>query len=100
MKIRGYRVVNKTKFFISIIILTIIFILIISLLTDTYKTYAMKEIEYIEITINSGDTIWNIAKEYRAENQDIRELVYLIIEVNDIENSIIYEGQEIKIPIN
>ncbi|MEA1974409.1 MAG: LysM peptidoglycan-binding domain-containing protein [Bacillota bacterium] len=93
-----YRIINKTRFIISIILLTIVFILLFSLLTNTYKSFAMNEVEYIEVKIKSGDTIWNIAKEYRQENQDIRELVYIIIKVNNIKNSIIYEGQKIKIP--
>ncbi len=100
MRAGKYRVVNKTRFIISMVILTILFVSIFSLITNTYKVYAMKEVEYLEVIVNSGDTVWNIAKEYKNEKQDVRELVYIILEVNEIENSMIYEGQKIRIPIS
>jgi len=100
MRARKYRVVNKTRFIISMVILTVFFISFFSLMTNTYKAYAIKEVEYLEVIVNSGDTVWDIAKEYRNEKQDVRELVYIILEVNEIENSMIYKGQKIRIPIS
>ncbi|MDM8533216.1 LysM peptidoglycan-binding domain-containing protein [Clostridiaceae bacterium HSG29] len=100
MRAKKYRVVNKARFIISIVILTVLFVSIFSLMTNTYKAHAMKEVKYLEVIVNSGDTVWDIAKEYRNEKQDVRELVYIILEVNEIENSMIYEGQIIRIPIS
>ena len=95
-----YKIVNRTRFIVSVVLLTLLFIIVFSLITNTYKTYAIKESQYFEVIVTSGDTVWDIAKEYRNENQDVRELVYIILEVNKIENSIIHEEQKLKIPVN
>ena len=47
--------------------------------------------------VNSGETIWSIASQFRPENMDIREYMDLLIAENDIKNCFIYPDQELKI---
>ena len=47
--------------------------------------------------VSTGDTLWSIASEYKKEQQDIREYVYQLRELNNIDDCIIYPGQTIKI---
>lgn len=49
-----------------------------------------------EYVVSDGDTLWTIASEYKKEGQDIREYVYQLRELNNID-CIIYPGQTIKI---
>jgi nucleoid-associated protein YgaU len=52
-----------------------------------------------EVLIGSGDTLWQIASDYAAESQDVRELIYQICKVNGISADSIYPGQLIRIPV-
>ena len=61
---------------------------------------APKTTEIIEVQdyiVGQGDTLWSIATEYKREKQDIREYVYQLAELNNIDNCLIYPGQTIKI---
>lgn len=54
--------------------------------------------EYSTIIIAKGDTLWNIAKRYNFDNQDIRSKIDEIKELNNISSNIKI-GQELKIKI-
>lgn len=84
------RIVNKKRFIISI---TILMALIITLFNNCF---AVKKVETEDYIVTNGDTLWSIAAEYKHEKQDIREYVYQLRKLNNID-CIIYPGQEIKI---
>lgn len=100
MRIGKYRIVNGIRFSFSIILLTVLIITGFSLITNSFTVDAIDKTEYVEVQVSPGDTVWTIAKTHRSEKQDIRELVYMINKVNNIENNIIYSGQVLKVPIN
>lgn len=92
------KIVNKKKFIKSISTLAMIIFLIIILIntitnkpkyTETYKT----------IYISEHETLWSIAEEYKKPNQDIRDYIYEIRKLNNMESAAIYEGQELTIII-
>lgn len=87
------RIKNKVKFIKSIAIL--IFLLIALFNISIAKTNS--EAEIIDYTINKGETLWNIAKEYTPDNKDIRQTIYEIKQLNNMTDSTIYPGQIIKI---
>ncbi len=84
------KIVNKKRFITSI---TILMIILIALLN---KCVAYKSIKTENYMVSAGDTLWGIATEYKHEKQDIREYVYQLRKLNNID-CIIYPGQEIKI---
>ena len=53
--------------------------------------------EYIEVSINSGDTLWTIAEQYMPSDMDIRKAVHIIKKVNEIDSQL-QPGQTILIP--
>lgn len=87
------RIVNKYKFIRSTAILLFLILAIfnISIAKDN------KETSYIDYTVCKGDTLWTIAGEYKADNKDIRQYIYELKQLNNMTNSNIYEGQELKI---
>lgn len=95
------KIVNKTKFIRTSAVLGLILGMVIIFST---KTYSKGEIEYKTEYICKGETLWNIAKEQSAnnkyfENEDIRNIIYELQNINDLQNSNLYEGMKIKIPI-
>ncbi len=86
-------------------------IICISLTTSVLSCYAylendnitainnINELDYIKIIVEEGDTIWNIAKPYYDGKTDYRDLIYNIKEINELDQYIIYPGQEIMIPL-
>lgn len=85
------------------IVLSIIIIAMIVWLLIRSTSFSYKEVEYKEIYVSNGDTLWDIAKFERDNNQyyegkDIREIIFDIKKINDLQNSDIYEHQKLLIP--
>jgi len=55
--------------------------------------------EYTTVIIAKGDTLWGIARQFSNENDDLRNKINEIKEINNI-NSDLKIGQELKIRIN
>ena len=96
------KIVNFKKIIRSIsIILLIIFALSI---ICAKSTLSHKEVEYTKLYVSNGDTLWSIATDLKKsndyyKNKDIREIIYNIKEVNNLESSSLYVNQELMIPI-
>ncbi len=95
------KIVDKRKFIRSLIIIGI-FIALISVIFAN-KTLSHTETNYKKIYVSSGDTLWNIAKEQKDNNQyfedkDIRTIVDEIKYTNNLNNSNLDIGQELNIP--
>lgn len=93
-------IVNKRKFIRSLIVLSGLIFLILLGMTNTYSK---TEIAYKEDYILEGDTIWSVAEEQTNtneyyKNKDIREVVYEIKKLNNIEDGKLEIGQKIIIP--
>lgn len=95
------KIVNMKKFIRTISILAILLI-ICTIFTN--KTYSNTKVSYKEEIISSGDTLWTICKNEQNnnkyfQNEDIRNIIEEIKQLNKLENSNLYEGQKIIIPI-
>ena len=92
------RLVIKSKFrfctfiFISLMIITCSFGLVNAKAVDIHNQ------ELKTVNIQSGDTLWNIAKEHAADDMDIREYIYNICEINDISADQLYSGMTVMLP--
>ena len=49
-------------------------------------------------TVAAGDTLWDIASVHMAPGDDVRRLIFDIKTANDLSDSIIRPGQELRIP--
>ena len=95
------KIVNMKKFIrsLAIIMISILFLLFVGL----SNTYSKGEVRYKEQYIYQGDTLWTIAEEELKENkyyenEDIRNIVNEIRNINKMDNANLKVGQKIKIP--
>jgi LysM domain. len=91
---RNYRLVNKRRFMVFLVsVITAVCLLpvIISAgaASDGPRTYR-------SVKVRKGDTLWSIASAY-CEG-DIRENVFEIRQINNLDDGIIYEGQTLLLP--
>lgn len=89
---KRYVLKNRARFYIFIVSL---FFMIFTVFSIT-KAYGYKEPQFEVITIRSGDTLWSIAERYNKKG-DIREYIYKLKEINQLENSNIIAGSTLKV---
>jgi len=92
--IRRYRLKNKRRFaaFLFCTALMLLFIGTISLSNAGNITA-----EHRLVRVNHGDTLWEIAGKYRG-GTEIREYIYKIKKMNNLDSAVIYAGQTLKLP--
>lgn len=80
-------------------ILTIIAVIIISMLTITAKSsrtsYTERQTE--EIYINRGETLWTLGRKYCSENEDVRDWISAVKQLNGMKSGTVYAGQTITV---
>lgn len=89
------------KRIIKLSIIAFLAILILLFIHSTSLSY--KEVEYSEIYVCRGDTLWNIAKSEQENNnyykgKDIREIIFDIKKVNNLTSSDLSVNQKLFIP--
>ena len=52
----------------------------------------------IVISVDSGDTLWELAAEYKKDRMDTRDAVHLLMKRNGLSSSSLYTGQELIVP--
>lgn len=88
---------------IIILILTTIILLmatigVASSLEQKHNKQLVKTIQYIEITVEQGDTMWSISERYRNEiAQDT--FISIIQQFNNMSHTVVRQGSTLKIPI-
>ncbi len=56
--------------------------------------------DYIEVTIEKGDTLWGLAQEYKESHvYSPEEFIDWVTDHNAVERSAVYPGQKILIPV-
>lgn len=97
---KKYRIKSKFRFITSIIVIMGIFMGTVGMITGINISTALTKPEYKEIQIDSGDTLWKIAQEYKNKDTDTRKAVYELCKTNNIEASDLYPGMIISVPEN
>lgn len=96
---KQYRIKSKFRFTLFLTIAMVMVISITGTMLGENHTESLTKQTYSEIIIQSGDTLWNLAKEFGPDHKDVREVVYEICKLNDIAADSIYPGQTIRIPV-
>ncbi|NLK96978.1 cell division suppressor protein YneA [Defluviitalea saccharophila] len=93
---------EKYRFILLIIFFICVFQLISGIMySSTGKEYNRKNPvqKYEEVHIQKGDTLWEIAKKYKPNHQNIKQYVSSIKEFNHMKSDKLYAGEKIIIPI-
>lgn len=83
------KIINKKRFILSLTVLILVIISIFKL------SFAEIKVQTENYTVAAGDTLWSIACENATG--DVREYVYNLRQINNLEDCIIYPGQVIQI---
>jgi LysM repeat protein len=99
MKRKRLRIVNKFRFSIFLTVVCLIFISTIGTVLGLNTAESAQEAAYMEISVNSGDTLWGIAKKYGPNHEDPRKIIFEISKINQLDEDYLQQGQVLKIPI-
>lgn len=81
--------------------ISFLFIAIMIIVLATSNVAAKREFITKNITIDNSDTLWSIASNISSKdnNLNIQNVIYDIKEINGLENSDIYVGQVLQVPV-
>ncbi|MGN0710919.1 MAG: LysM peptidoglycan-binding domain-containing protein [Anaerovoracaceae bacterium] len=96
---KTYRIKSKFRFTTAVTLALILICFMANTILGLDNASSLtKEKAPLEIQIQYGDSLWNIASEFGPADKDIRETVYEICALNDISADSIYPGQIILVP--
>ncbi len=81
----------------------LILVVFIIIIVFAKASYSKQEISYKVKSVDNGETLWSIAKNEQKlnkyyEGKDIRYVINDIKYINNLKESSLYEGMELKIP--
>lgn len=56
-------------------------------------------IDSVTVTVESGDTLWELCEPHKPERMDLRDFIAKVKYENNLKNSELTPGQQIKIPL-
>ena len=98
---KKYKIASVHRFFTFIAIVIIIGALIFSVLSNINAVSGMSDVQYYNVLVEPGDTLWSIASEsciYNPET-DVRDIIQYISEVNNISAANLRAGDVIRVPM-
>lgn len=97
---KKYRIVNETRFLLFIVLVLYIGLVPFYFLRSYNRVEGSSDhINYEEVYIDKGDTVWDIALKYKPNKYDVRDMVAEIRDFNKLEDLFIKPGEVIKIPL-
>ena len=96
---KRYRIKNRVRFASFIVISLLLVCTVFNTALGFNDALALSEQQYIEIQVESGDTLWTIADEYMPDDMDLRDAVYMICDANDMNANELYAGQTLNVPV-
>ncbi|MCK4258337.1 MAG: LysM peptidoglycan-binding domain-containing protein [Halanaerobiales bacterium] len=88
---------KKTKI-IPMVILTMIVVTFCTFIILEGHVNSNDLVKYHHLEVQSGDTLWSLAKKFVKADEDIRDLIYQIRKINDLRTAEIHPGEIILIP--
>ncbi|MCR4805203.1 MAG: LysM peptidoglycan-binding domain-containing protein [Clostridia bacterium] len=95
---KRYRIANKTRFTAFVAIMIILAACIIGTVLGFNTISGASTREFVQVRVQSGDTLWGLAKEYGPADADVRLIVYEICKLNGVSADSLQTGQFITIP--
>ncbi len=95
---KKYRIRSKFRFTLFLTVAILVMISVTGTIFGANDAESLTKPVYTEITVQSGDTLWDLARDFGPDHKDVREVVFEICKLNDISADSIYPGQTILIP--
>lgn len=96
---RGVRLTRRGR--VVLVVLLALFAAVLALAIDAARSAAATqrtaEAEYRTVIVQSGDTLWDIARDV-APSDDPRETVQRLLDLNGLSTPVIVPGQELALP--
>ena len=93
--VRKSRKIRKNTF----VLLTMALILCLGTLAMGGQKGIQTKTYYECVKVEKGDTLWEIAEEYRMDGEKTEHMIEAILEVNGLENANIRAGESIIVPV-
>ena len=93
------RIKSKFRFTVFMVIMILCVFTAVGQITGFNIASSSSMNQYNCVEVKSGDTLWNIASTYKPDNKDVREVVYDICTVNDMQADDLTTGQKILVPV-
>lgn len=93
-------IITNRKRFTAFVAVCVLLVCMVCMTTFNKRTsvYAQGVSEVALVEVTRGDTLWSIAKQYKQENQDTRDMIDDIKEYNKLTSSSICVGDVLYIP--
>ncbi|MDO4176699.1 MAG: LysM peptidoglycan-binding domain-containing protein [Bacillota bacterium] len=96
---KKYRIKSPFRFITFLVIVAGLIIGAFGYVTGfDVSTALAKPSDQITVEVVPGDTLWDIAYQYKSSDKDVRKAVYEICQANDIEDGHIEAGMILEIP--
>ena len=95
---KRYRIKSRSRFITFVVLMILFTVTISSTIMGFNNAGGMTEREYIEITVERGDTLWQLAREHMPNNTDIRRAVHTLSTLNNIAAHELQAGQTLIVP--
>lgn len=99
MKRKRIRIANKFRFTVFMVIVSLIIISSAGTLIGLNTAESADIPEYIEVYVESGDTLWGLAQTHGPKNVDKRKIIYEVSKINNLSGDYIYPGEVLKFPV-
>lgn len=84
---------------VALLLVASVLILMLGVAFNIVTTARQSDVDFVEVIVESGDTVWGSVRDVYGDSVDIRDAVALTIEVNGLKDGLIHPGTSIKIPI-
>ncbi len=81
------------------LVLTFVLILCLGTIVSGAQKRKTGAIHYESVAIHAGDTLWSIARHYKAEKDDIERMIVEIMEINGMCSENIRSGERLIVPV-
>ncbi len=96
-KLRLLQIYTNTLLLKLLVLVIVVWVAGAGVLTVFAAPSVSKE-EVIKLTVQPGDTLWEIAANHKPERMDIRVYIEGIVRINGLEDGGVQAGQVLKLP--
>ncbi|MBE9915749.1 LysM peptidoglycan-binding domain-containing protein [Paenibacillus donghaensis] len=98
-RLRGLQMMFERRLFMKLVLAIMIMIAGGTGMVRVFAGSAHDEVPMEKVVVSKGDTLWEIAREYKPEGMDTRAYIQIIKKVNHLKSAGIEAGDVLSLPI-